>query len=391
MLTAVFLTFCPFYGKMPLYVKGGPMIDKPKGNVEKFIDAAVKWMREFIDEFREILEAGIEPINAHRAAHPRIARTAAAAVLLCTLGMIVAGFTMPKTVLVKIDDSRRIVTTIYETTSARVDSFIENHNIDYVYGQDIIDVELYDGISEGMTINIVKAYDVTVRADGTEIEFRTLPTTAGDVLSELNITLGVLDISEPGLNEKVRSGDVITVKRVTRERITEEVKTDFDVKYQADSSLVIGETKVIQKGRAGLEKKTYEITLIDGKKAKRTLIESEVVKKKRDKIISYGTKILSGKPSGLKYKEKYTNVRAVSYHFGGNPKGAYGLPCEYGTCAVDDSLIPLGSLLYIEGYGYAIANDVGSAIRGKTVDVYMERAAQCGIWGARWTTVYVIE
>ena len=69
----------------------------------------------------------------------------------------------------------------------------------------------------------------------------------------------------------------------------------------------------------------------------------------------------------------------------------YGLPWEDGTCAGDKDLIPLGSLLYIEGYGYAVANDVGSAIKGKTVDVYMERAAQCGIWGARKTTVYVIE
>jgi Uncharacterized protein conserved in bacteria len=67
------------------------------------------------------------------------------------------------------------------------------------------------------------------------------------------------------------------------------------------------------------------------------------------------------------------------------------LPCEYGTVAVDRSLIPLGSLLYIEGYGYAIANDVGSAIKGKVVDLYMERLEQCYIWGARRVNVYIIE
>ena len=53
-------------------------------------------------------------------------------------------------------------------------------------------------------------------------------------------------------------------------------------------------------------------------------------------------------------------------------------------------MIPLGSKLYIEGYGYAIANDVGSAIKGNTVDLYMERFEQCMLWGARWTTVYVL-
>ena len=48
-------------------------------------------------------------------------------------------------------------------------------------------------------------------------------------------------------------------------------------------------------------------------------------------------------------------------------------------------------LTLLLSYGYAIANDVGSAIKGKTVDLYMEKFSQCVIWGARWTTVYVIE
>lgn len=367
------------------------MIDKPKGKIERFIEAAVKWCRDLACEFKEVFSAGMEPVNAQRKAHPRIARAVSAAALVCVCGLAIVGFTTPKTVIVKIDDSRTVSTRVYETTSTRVDSFIKNHDIDYVYGQDIISAELYDGITDDMTISIIKAYDVTVKADGEEITYRTLPTTVGEVLQQLEITLDEKDITEPELSDTVRQGDVIAVKRVTTEQVTEEVNTDYEVIYQADSRLVIGETEVAQKGRKGLQKKTYEITLIDGKEAKKTLIESEVIKKKKDKIISYGTKILSGKPAGLKYKQKYTNVMTVSYHFSGNPRGAYGMPCEYGTCAVDKDLIPLGSLLYIEGYGYAIANDVGSAIQGKTVDVYMERAAQCGIWGARWTTVYVIE
>lgn len=366
------------------------MIDKPNGKFEHFLERAIEWLREFAGEFREVLEAGKESLNAKRKEHPHTARIVSAAVCICICGIIVVGFATPKTVIVKIDDSRKITTRIYETTCRRVDTFIEDHNIDYVYGEDIMNAELHDSISDDMTISITKAYDVTVKADGKETTFRTLPETAGEILDELGITLGKDDITEPVLTEMVRKGDAVTVKRVTKEKVTKEVVTDFEIKYAPDSSLAIGETKVGQKGRQGIEEKTYEITLVDGKKVKKTLIESNVIKKKRDKIINYGTKILSGKPAGLKYKQKFTHVRAVSYHFDGNPRGAYGMPCEYGTCAVDRDLIPLGSLLYIEGYGYAIANDVGGAIKGKTVDLYMERAVQCGIWGARWTTVYVI-
>jgi len=45
----------------------------------------------------------------------------------------------------------------------------------------------------------------------------------------------------------------------------------------------------------------------------------------------------------------------------------------------------------IEGYGYAIANDVGSAIKGKKVDLYMEKYEQCLMWGARSVNVYVVD
>lgn len=367
------------------------MIDKPQGKIEQLIERAIAWLRDFANEFRDVFEAGREEARTHRNAHPRIVRAVSAAVVLCTCGLIIVGFATPKTVIVKIDDSRKVSTRVYETTSTRVDSFIENHDIDFVYGQDIINAQLHDGITDEMTINIIKAYDITVKADGQETTYRTLPVTVETVLDELGITLKKDDVVEPELTEKVKKGDTVTVKRVTKERQTKEIVTDFDVKYVADSSLVIGETKVGQKGSKGIEEKTYEITYEDGKEVKKTLVESKVIKKKSDKIINYGTKILSGKPAGLKYKKKFTHVRAVSYYFGGNPVGAYGLPCEYGTCAVDKDLIPLGSLLYIEGYGYAVANDVGSAIKGKTVDLYMERLIQCGIWGARWTTVYVIE
>ena len=47
--------------------------------------------------------------------------------------------------------------------------------------------------------------------------------------------------------------------------------------------------------------------------------------------------------------------------------------------------------LYIEGYGYAIANDVGSGIKGNTVDLYMEKYSQCLAWGSRNVNVYIIE
>ncbi len=367
------------------------MIDKPKGKLERFLEGIFDWCQYLADDAGEVLQAGYEPIEAQKKAHPIAAKVVISTLCILICGLVIVGFATPKTVIVKIDDSRALLTTIYETTSTRVDSLIENHNIDYVAGEDLIDVEMHDGISDDMVINIIKAYDVTVEVDGETYKYRTLPTTAGEVLDALEITLGENDLINFELDDNVRMNDQIVIKRVSMEYITEEVKTDYEVKYIANSSMAIGSTEVGQKGQKGLQKKTYLVTYVDGEEAERILTESETIKEKKDKIIYYGTKILKGKPAGLQYVEKITDVRAVSYHFSGNPKGVYGLECTYGTCAVSRDLIPLGSLLYVEGYGYAIANDVGSSIEGKTIDLYMEKRSQCGIWGARWTTVYVIK
>ncbi len=366
------------------------MVDKPKGRAEQLLERFFRWCRMQQDELKDVFTPVCALLKEKKTAHPILAKTTITASCLLICGLIVVGFATPKTVHVVVDDSLGEVTTTFETTAMRVDSFLEEHNIDYVSEQDVIDVELHDGIDDEMNIHITKAFPVSVTADGETHTLITLPTTVREVLAELCIMPGENDILSVGMDDPVYKDEEIILQRVRTEYETERVETKFEVKYVADSSLVIGETKVEQKGRKGVKEETYEITYVDGKEVERTLYQTETVKKRRDKLIHYGTKLLSGRPSGLKYKEKISRVRAVSYHYGGNPRGSYGLSCEYGTCAVDPDLIPLGSLLYIEGYGYAIANDVGGAIKGKTVDVYMERMEQCGIWGARWCDVYIV-
>ncbi|CUN99752.1 3D/G5 domain-containing protein [Clostridium disporicum] len=62
----------------------------------------------------------------------------------------------------------------------------------------------------------------------------------------------------------------------------------------------------------------------------------------------------------------------------------------YSTIAVDPSVIPLGSLLYIDGYGYAVAEDTGGAIQGNIIDLYLNSHDDCMNWGRRDVSVYLI-
>ncbi len=365
------------------------MIDKPKGGAEYFIDQGLHTLREVSEDVREVLAAGYAPVQTVKNNHPKLTKLVTTVACLTACFLLIVGYATPRTVTVNVDDSLTTVTTTYETTTKRVDSFLETHGIDYVPEEDLIDAELYDGISDDMVINVTKAFDVFLEVDGEKLTYHTLPgMTAADLIKVLKVTVGQDDIVSCDLDKKLLKGDKVIVKRVTFENVVEEEETDFDEVTKADSSMQIGKVQVTQKGRKGKTEKTYKVMYVDGKEVEKTLVSSEVIKKKRDKIVSYGTKITSGKPS--KYEEKITGVRAYSYYYSGNPHGAYGLKCEYGTCAVDKDLIPLGSLLYIQGYGYAIANDVGSGIKGKTVDVYMEKSIQCNIWGARNVNVYII-
>jgi 3D (Asp-Asp-Asp) domain-containing protein len=54
-------------------------------------------------------------------------------------------------------------------------------------------------------------------------------------------------------------------------------------------------------------------------------------------------------------------------------------------------VIPLGTRLYIEGYGYATAEDIGRAIKGDRVDVFFESESDCARWGRRYTKVYILD
>lgn len=79
------------------------------------------------------------------------------------------------------------------------------------------------------------------------------------------------------------------------------------------------------------------------------------------------------------------------YDGGGTGRTASGNVAGKGHVAVDPNVIPLGSLLFIEGYGYALADDIGGGINGQTVDVGVDTLDQAYGWGNRRVNVYLVQ
>ena len=70
---------------------------------------------------------------------------------------------------------------------------------------------------------------------------------------------------------------------------------------------------------------------------------------------------------------------------------ARGSFCQRGIIAVDPNFIPLGTRVYIPGYGYAVADDVGGAIVGNIIDIAFDSVEECYQWGRQWIDIYIIE
>lgn len=81
---------------------------------------------------------------------------------------------------------------------------------------------------------------------------------------------------------------------------------------------------------------------------------------------------------------------ATAYTWTGN-RTASGTWPAVGTVAVDPKVIPLGSRLYIEGYGEAVAEDTGGLVKGNIIDIYLPTEDQCRQWGRRQVEVRVLE
>lgn len=83
-------------------------------------------------------------------------------------------------------------------------------------------------------------------------------------------------------------------------------------------------------------------------------------------------------------------MEATAYTWTGN-KTATGIWPEVGVVAVDPEVIPLGTHLYVEGYGPAIASDTGADIVGNRIDLYMDTEEECWEFGRRLVRVKVID
>lgn len=88
--------------------------------------------------------------------------------------------------------------------------------------------------------------------------------------------------------------------------------------------------------------------------------------------------------------ERILTMEATAYTWTGQ-RTASGTWPAVGTVAVDPQVIPLGTKVYVEGYGEAMALDTGGLVKGNIVDVYLPTESECWQWGRRQVEVRILE
>jgi 3D (Asp-Asp-Asp) domain-containing protein len=278
---------------------------------------------------------------------------------------------------------------VYQTEAITVQGFLDEQDID-VKPQDEVSVDLYSFIEDRQTIEINTAVEMTVIDGGETFKVIAQPGTVEEVLNATGHARGANDWVSPSLQSQVGEGAVITVDRITyaQETLTEVVEPQ--VIEKDDNSMPAGTTKVLQEGVSGVDSVVYESIYKNGNKITDVEISRTTVQPSEDKIVAVGTKSAEAHAAGVTSYSKCLTVSATAYTHTGN-RTATGTIARVGVIAVDPSVIPLGTKVYVEGYGFATAEDTGGAIKGNRIDIFLNSNSECINWGRRNVKVYILD
>ncbi|GEM_PF-1685215 len=171
----------------------------------------------------------------------------------------------------------------------------------------------------GSEIAIARAKRVTIFNYDQEIRYYTNAGTVGDVLREVGIALKSIDQIKPSLNHSVSDRLVIHIFHKGEEILTEKVPIAYQVTYQDDPNLPVGEQIIVQQGRDGEKEQTLKVVRYNGRIVQYLVLREKVLKEPRSAIIKRGIKFEGVSETG--YASWYDWVSGMTAAHRTLPKG----------------------------------------------------------------------
>jgi len=279
----------------------------------------------------------------------------------------------------------------YVTTHCRtVGEVLEQEGIK-LGPDDLVKPSLDSTVRDGSKIIVKKLVPVAV-IDGNKRKItRVEVPSVLEVLVKEGIVLSFGDEIKANLHPKDGSMPYVKIIRRNTEIITVTEEIPYETKEIKDFHLAPGSRHIVQEGSKGLKETKVRVTYKDGEEIKREKLKTKVVKKPVPRIIAVGDRsgIIFSRGKTYRAVKKMTMVVSAYTHTG-NPTATGEIP-KRGTIAVDPRVIPLGTKLYVEGYGYGTASDTGGEIKGARLDVFFENRQQALKWGLKRVEVLILE
>jgi resuscitation-promoting factor RpfB len=264
------------------------------------------------------------------------------------------------------------------TRAATVGDFLREQGI-VVENDDYVAPTLDTPISDRMTVEYRPAVSVTIVSGNRVIATRTSAIDVASLLATQNIHLGRYDSVEPQLDEAVPADGTVRILHYLKWQRVEHRLIAAPTIQRVDLSVTPGASKTLQKGAAGERDVMVSFVQRGDGNIHATVLGSHLVRAPRPRIVEVGAR-----------EALHMVATAYSPYCGGGCRGvtATGTRAGRGIVAVDPRIIPLGSRLYIPGYGYAVAGDTGGAIIGARIDLGMDTDRECMNFGRREVIVY---
>lgn len=266
---------------------------------------------------------------------------------------------------------------------------------------DKINVSMTEKLEDGLNINIQRAKKVSIKTKDSSLFIMTTANTVEDALKEAEILISSKDRVEPALDSSLKDDMQVNVIRVEEKLESQTVPIDFTNEVRKNENLARGFVNVVKKGQQGEKEVTIKTVYEDGKEVSKQIVSEKVIKEPVNGIIEEGSKTILVTSRGQYNFTKAMKMVATAYDAtfestGKNPGHPQygitysGLRVRPGIVAVDPRVIPLGTWLYVEGYGEALAADIGGAIKGNRIDLYFDSPSDVRKYGKRTVNVYIL-
>jgi len=304
--------------------------------------------------------------------------------------------TLPITVSFAYDGRQAPVTTRART----VEAFLSERDLHALPG-DYLSQPLETPLADGMQLVYRPAVDVSIHVGTAARVVRTTAGSVAELLADQRIGLGAFDRVEPSVNAPLSAGAIVRVTRIDAWTAHERLRIAPRTERRDDASLAPNATRVLDPGSPGLRDVVVRYERRDGGTATSTVLASHLLRAPRPKVIARGIAAYAslarvaeqGFTSAVRLAGSALHMIATAYTagcYGCSGVTASGLRAGLGIIAVDPNVIPLGTKLFIPGYGRAIAGDTGGAIVGHRIDLGFNSNVQAMHWGRRPVTVYLL-